>query len=72
MSGVPILRETLRGLKAKKDEKDRLDKINKCVTDLYRCAVGQAEYSTDTEYRFTLPPIPVTRGINSCNAVSSC
>jgi len=61
MSGVPISRETLRGLKAEEDEKYRLERISNCVKDLYRCAVGQAKSSTDTVYTYTLPPFPVDR-----------
>ena len=52
---IPISRETLRGLKAKKDEEIRREKIKNCVAGLYRAVICTAETTTETSYKMTLP-----------------
>ena len=61
MSLTPLLRETLRGLKAEEEEKMRFQLINNCVNNLYEAAVRKAKISTDTVYSYTLPPFPIDK-----------
>lgn len=61
MSLIPMSRDTLRLLKAKKDDKVRIEKINHCIYGLYQGIHRQAETTTNTSFQFPLPPFPVSR-----------
>jgi len=62
MSFTPVLRETLRGLKAEEEErlrimkeKDRLNAVEGYVTQLYNDAINYAKINTNTSYIYMLP-----------------
>jgi hypothetical protein len=59
MSLTAVSRDTLRGLKAKKEEamralaeRQRLDHISQMVRDIYVHAVSMAEISSETVYKY--------------------
>lgn len=59
MSLTPVSRDTLRGLKAKKEEamralaeRQRLDHVSQMVRDIYVQAVSMAELSSETVYTY--------------------
>lgn len=49
-------RNTMRGLKEKKDEALRIQKVNDCVRNIYEQAVRVAESTTHTTYSFDINP----------------
>jgi len=53
---IPMSRDEMRGLKAKKDEELRIQKITSCVQMIYNQAVGTAKTSTITTYSFDIDP----------------
>ena len=54
MSLVPFSRETMRGLKAQKDEEIKKLKIESIVKQIYQDVVRFAEKNTETLYRVTM------------------
>lgn len=54
---IPISRETLRSLKAQKDEEIRQDKIKNFVTGIYNSTIRHAETSMETFCSWQLPQI---------------
>jgi hypothetical protein len=73
MSFTPVSRETLRGLKAKKDEetrilleKQRLAQVDSRVKEIYRETICYAGMNTDTRYIYGLPPIQMSRRNDFC------
>ena len=61
MSLPPLSRNTLRILKAQTDEEMRLEQIKKCVSDIYQAIRSQAKFTTDTSYKYTVPPFPISK-----------
>jgi hypothetical protein len=62
MSLTPVLRETLRGLKAEEEErlrimkeKDRLNAVEYYVKQLYIDTINNAKTETNTSYTYMLP-----------------
>jgi hypothetical protein len=56
---TPLTRETLRGLKAQKDEqlraekeKQRLDYLNRNIQEIYKQVVNEAQGKVSTSYKF--------------------
>lgn len=47
---IPITRDEMRGMKAKKDEELRIEKMNRCVQMIYSQAVNIAKTSTNTTF----------------------
>jgi hypothetical protein len=56
----PTSRDSLRGLKAAKDEEMLWEKLKHCVTQLHIVILRKAESSTDTFYHYKLPPFPIS------------
>lgn len=54
MSHTPISRESMRGLKAKRLEEDRIHQINHIVDQIYREAVNIANNTDDSKYLYDL------------------
>ena len=54
MSHTPISRESMRGLKAKIQEEDRIARINSIVDYIYRDAVNFAKSRDDSKYLYDL------------------
>jgi len=54
MSHTPISRESMRGLKAKIQEEDRIAGINNIVDYIYRDAVNFAKSRDDSKYLYDL------------------
>ena len=54
MSLKPITRDEMRGLKAKKDEENRLREINNAVKEIYHNAIQNAEQTSDSSYKFPI------------------
>jgi len=50
MEFVPMDRNTMRGLKEKKDEEARIEKVKFRVSQIYHLAVRQAQTTTNTTY----------------------
>lgn len=57
----PILRDSLRGLKAAKDEEMLWEKVKNSVTQLHSVILRKAESSTDTFYHYQLPSFPISK-----------
>ena len=57
----PISRDSLRGLKASKDEAVLFEKLKHCVTQLHTDILRKAESSTDTFYHYQLPSFPISK-----------
>jgi hypothetical protein len=57
----PISRDSLRRLKAAKDEEVLWEKLKHCVTQLHSSILRKAESSTDTFYHYKLPPFPISK-----------
>lgn len=55
MSLTPISRESMRGLKAKRLDEDRIYQINHIVDQIYRKAVHTATNTNDSKYLHMLP-----------------
>jgi hypothetical protein len=62
MSLVPFSRETMRALKAQKDEEIKILKIESVVKQIYEDVVRFAEKNTETLYRVTMPT-PITNHV---------
>jgi hypothetical protein len=54
MSLKPITRDEMRGLKAKKDEENRLREINDAVKEIYHNAIRNAEQTSDSSFKFPI------------------
>jgi hypothetical protein len=54
MSLRPIARDEMRGLKAKKDEENRLREINSIVNEIYRKSIETAEHTSDLSFKYTM------------------
>ena len=61
MACIPVSRETLRSLKALKDEEIRQEKIKHYVLGLYKATINHAETSTETFCSWTLPRVETVR-----------
>jgi hypothetical protein len=57
----PISRDSLRGLKAAKDEEMLWEKVKNSVTQLHSVILRKAESSTDTFYHYQLPSFPISK-----------
>jgi hypothetical protein len=53
---IPMSRDEMRSLKAKRDEELRIEKMNRCVQMIYSQAVGIAKTSTNTSYSLDIDP----------------
>ena len=51
---TPLTRETLRGLKAQNDEKQRLYQVSRIVHQIYATAVRTAEKTGATPYKYNV------------------
>lgn len=47
---IPMSRDEMRGMKAKRDEEMRIESIIKSVESIYRSAINVAKTSTNTNY----------------------
>lgn len=54
MSLKPITRDEMRGLKAKKDEENRLREINDAVKEIYHNAIRNAEQTLELSFKFPI------------------
>lgn len=54
MSLTPITRDEMRGLKAKKDEENRLMEINRLVRDIYSKTIRTAEQTSELSFKFPI------------------
>jgi hypothetical protein len=54
MSLKSITRDEMRGLKAKKDEENRLREINEAVKDIYDKTIQNAEQSSDLSFKYQI------------------
>ena len=54
MSREPIYRESMRGLKAKRLEEDRIRQLNHIIDQIYREAVNIANNTDDSKYLYDL------------------
>jgi len=54
MSLKSISRDEMRGLKAKKDEENRLREINEAVKDIYDKTIQNAEQSSDLSFKYQI------------------
>ena len=61
IEATPISRDSLRRLKAAKDEEILWEKLKDCVTQLHSSILRKAESSTDTIYHYKLPPFPISK-----------
>lgn len=61
---IPMSRDEMRGMKAKKDEELRIEKINRCVQMIYSQAVGIAKTSTNTSYSLDIYPQQTRKMMN--------
>ena len=59
---TPVSREFLRGLKIKRDDEKRIQKMNTIVKDIYEGAIKVAELCTETRYAHEIDP-QRTRGM---------
>ena len=69
MSHIPISRESMRGLKAKRLEEERIAGINNIVDYRYRGAVHSANHTDESKYLYDLSqrgtPLEFYRTTNS-------
>ena len=54
MSLRPIARDEMRGLKAKKDEENRLREINSIVNEIYRNTIHTAEHTSESSFKYPI------------------
>ena len=54
MSLKPITRDEMRGLKAKKDEENRLREINSIVKEIYNMTIRNAEQTSDLSFKYPI------------------
>ena len=54
MSLKPITRDEMRGLKAKKDEENRLREINSIVNEIYRNTIHTAEHTSESSFKYPI------------------
>ena len=54
MSLTPITRDEMRGLKAKKDEENRLREINSIVKEIYNMTIRNAEQTSDLSFKYPI------------------
>jgi len=54
MSVKPMNRESMRGLKAKTDEKNRLEQIDRIVSTIQQQAIQKAKVSTETSIQLEI------------------
>ena len=52
MSLMPITRDEMRGLKAKKDEENRVREINDTVNNIYTRTIHTAQYTSELSFKF--------------------
>jgi hypothetical protein len=52
MSLKPITRDEMRGLKAKKDEENRLREINNIVKEIYNMTIQNAEQTSESSFKY--------------------
>jgi hypothetical protein len=52
---TPMSRSMMKGLKAKKDEEDRCDRIKEIVDTIYTHAISIASVTTNTSFNFLIP-----------------
>ena len=52
MSLTPITRDEMRGLKAKKDEENRLREINDTVNNIYTRTIQAAQYTSELSFKY--------------------
>ena len=52
MSLMPITRDEMRGLKAKKDEENRLREINDTVNNIYTRTIQAAQYTSELSFKY--------------------
>ena len=64
---IPITRGEMRGMKEKKDEELRIEKINRCVQTIYQQAIKAAETSTSTTYSFDIDPGQTRQKMHNIN-----
>jgi hypothetical protein len=55
VSHEPISRESMRGLKAKRLEEERINRINNIVDEIYRGAIQSANHTDESKYLYMLP-----------------
>jgi len=72
---IPMSRDEMRGLKAKRDEEFRIDKVVNCIKNIYNQAVSLAKTTTLTTYSFDIDPqqtrqrlIPMNAPMNPANS----
>jgi len=53
---TPVSREFLRGLKIKRDDEKRIEKMNAIVREIYEGAIKVAELCIDTKYIHDIDP----------------
>ena len=51
MSLTPVSRDVLRGLKAQRDEVNRIKRVNERISIIYQGAIKAAEMTTDTKFQ---------------------
>ena len=56
MSLVPMTKTALRNLKAEEDERIRKETVEKIVTRIYTLTIAFAKTSTETHYKYEIPP----------------
>jgi hypothetical protein len=54
MSLKPITRDEMRGLKAKKDEENRLREINRIVKEIYNMTIQKAEQTSESSFKYPI------------------
>jgi hypothetical protein len=54
MSLTPITRDEMRGLKAKKDEENRLREINNIVNIIYSKTIQTAEQTSESSFKYPI------------------
>ena len=54
MSLTPITRDEMRGLKAKKDEENRLREINNLVREIYNNTIQTAQQTSESSFKYAI------------------
>ena len=54
MSLTPITRDEMRGLKAKKDEENRLREINNLVREIYNNTIQTAQQTSESSFKYPI------------------
>lgn len=64
---IPMSRDEMRGMKAKKDEELRIKKLNQTIQMIYRNTISVAETSTNTTYSLDIDPQKIRQRILPMN-----